>query len=291
MNKKQNYSAILAGIAVTAILVASSIIAGNQFTQQAHAQANTTSSTPSTPRSAGTQQQVRVGQTVNWQGTVSSIPSPLAGHTRDNVAIVLPLRNDGGLYTGVITFTASKGVQVQVWNVLSGVSPTTTIGRDFGELAISPSPNGKGFVATTEVGGGGRGDTSGSVPFTGNAVALVGRSPFIATYSLTAQATAGKVTNNLTSATALAAAAAGGSLGGAAAPPTLGGATGAAGGASALGGESSGSTLGGGPSGGTSGGGGSSGGGSSGGGSSGGGSSGGGSSGGGSSGGGSSDNG
>jgi hypothetical protein len=62
MNKKQNYSAILAGIAVTAILVASSIIAGNQFTQQAHAQANATSSTPSTPRSAGTQQQVRVGQ-------------------------------------------------------------------------------------------------------------------------------------------------------------------------------------------------------------------------------------
>jgi hypothetical protein len=256
MNKKQNYSAILAGIAVTAILVASSIIAGNQFTQQAHAQANATSSTPSTPRSAATQQQVRVGQTVNWQGTVSSIPSPLAGHTRDNVAIVLPLRNDGGLYTGVITFTASKGVQVQVWNVLSGVSPTTTIGRDFGELAISPSPNGKGFVATTEVGAGGRGDTSGSVPFTGNAIALVGRSPFIATYSLTAQATAGKVTNNLTSATALAAAA-GGSLGGAAAPPTLGGATGAAGGASStLGGESSGSTLGGGPSGGSSGGGG-----------------------------------
>jgi hypothetical protein len=150
-----------------------------------------------------------VGQTVNWQGTVSSIPSPLAGHTRDNVAIVLPLRNDGGLYTGVITFTASKGVQVQVWNVLSGVSPTTTIGRDFGELAISPSPNGKGFVATTEVGGGGRGDTSGSVPFTGNALALVGRSPFIATYSVTAQATAGKVTNNLTSAAALAAAAGG----------------------------------------------------------------------------------
>ncbi|MFL6326858.1 MAG: hypothetical protein ACJ71I_05210 [Nitrososphaeraceae archaeon] len=275
MNKKQNYSAILAGIAVTAILVASSIIAGNQFTQQAHAQANTTSSTPSTPttpRSAGTQQQVRVGQTVNWQGTVSSIPSPLAGHTRDNVAIVLPLRNDGGLYTGVITFTASKGVQVQVWNVLSGVSPTTTIGRDFGELAISPSPNGKGFVATTEVGGGGRGDTSGSVPFTGNAIALVGRSPFLATYSLTAQATAGKVTNNLTSATALAAAAAGGgTLGGAATPPTLGGATGAAGGASStLGGESSSSALGGGPSGGSSGGG-SSGGGSSGGGSSGGG--------------------
>jgi hypothetical protein len=237
MNKKQNYNAILAGIAVTAILVASSLIAGNQFAQQAHAQATTTPSTPPSTTTAprpttttSTQQQVRVGQTVNWQGTVSSIPSPLAGHTRDNVAIVLPLRNDGGLYTGVITFTASKGVQVQVWNVLSGVSPTTTIGRDFGELAISPSPNGKGFVATTEVGGGGgggRGDTSGSVPFTGNAVALVGRSPFIATYSLTAQATAGKVTNNLTSATTLAVAnATAGSLGGEAAGASVLGARG-----------------------------------------------------------------
>jgi hypothetical protein len=230
MNKKQNNSAILAGIAITAILVASSLIAGNQFVQQAHAQANATSSTPSTtarPSSSSSQQQVRVGMTVNWQGTVSSIPSPLAGHNRENVAVILPLRNDGGLYTGVVTYTSSKGVNVQVWNVLSGVNPgTTTIGRDFGSLAISPSPNGKGFVATTDVGD--RAE-SGSVPFAGNALALVGRSPFIATYSVTAQATAGKVTNNLTSATALAAAAGG-------ATSTLGGATGTL----SLGGSSSG---------------------------------------------------
>jgi hypothetical protein len=203
MNKKQNNSAILAGIAITAILVASSLIAGNQIVQQAHAQANATSARPSS--SSSSQQQVRVGQTVNWQGTVSSIPSPLAGHNRENVAVVLPLRNDGGLYTGVITFSASKGVNVQVWNLVSGVNPsTTTIGKDFGSLAIAPSPNGRGFVATTDVGDR---SESGSVPFAGNAIALVGRAPFIATYSVTAQATAGKVTNNLTSATALAAAA------------------------------------------------------------------------------------
>jgi hypothetical protein len=240
MNKKQNYSAILAGIAITAILVASSLIAGNQFTQQAHAQANATSSTPSTttttPRAAATPQP-RVGQTVNWQGTVSSIPSPLAGHTRENVAVILPLRNDGGLYTGVVTFTSSKNAMVQVWNVLSGVSPGMNIGRGFGSLAISPSPNGKGFVATTDVGSG---DTSGSVPFTGNALALVGRSPFIATYSLTAQATAGKVTNNLTSATALAAIAGGAAGGGGASASTLGGSSGASSGALTIGGSSGG---------------------------------------------------
>jgi hypothetical protein len=215
MNKMQNYSAILAGIAITAILVASSLIAGNQFTQQANAQANATSSTPSTPRPAATQQQPRIGQTVNWQGTVSSIPSPLAGHTRENVAIVLPLRNDGGLYTGVITFTASKSARVQVWNTLTGVAPGQPIGEDFGSIAISPSPNGRGFIATSDVstGGGGRQGNSGSVPFAGNALALVADDPFIATYSVTAQATAGRVVNNLTSAATVAAVPAG-TLGG-----------------------------------------------------------------------------
>jgi hypothetical protein len=231
MNKKQNGSAILAGIAITAILVASSLIAGNQFTQQAHAQATSTPSTPSTPstnttspRPAAGGQKVtepRTGQTVNWQGTVASIPSPLPGRDED-VAVILPPRKDSGLYTGVITWTASKAVSAQVWNELSGVSATMPLNtKTFGKLAISPYTNGK-LIATATVGSG---DTSGSVPFAGNAVALVGKSPFIATYSVTAQATPGKVTNNLTSAQALPSGGTLGTLGaspGTAGPLTLG---------------------------------------------------------------------
>jgi len=227
MNKKQNGSAILAGIAITAILVASSLIAGNQFTQQAHAQANSTS-TSTASRAPSGPAEPRAGQTVNWQGTVSSVPSPLAGKKGENVAIILPLRKDGGLYTGVVTFTSSKAVSAQVWNLLSGVSPTAPIGKSFGKLSISPTASGK-FVATSDVGSG---DTSGSVPFAGNALALVGKSPFIATYSVTAQATSGKVTNNLTSATALAAAAGGATIGGtsgAAGALSLGGSGGSSG--------------------------------------------------------------
>jgi hypothetical protein len=262
MNKKQNGSAILAGIAITAILVASTLIAGNQFAQQAHAQNTTRPSTPSTtttsPRSATSgQAEPKAGQTVNWQGTVSSIPSPLPGHKED-VAIILPPRKDGGLYTGVVTFTASKGVSVQVWNELSGVSATQPLNtKEFGKLAISPYSNGK-LIATSDVGSG---DTSGSVPFAGSAVALTGKSPFIATYSVTAQAATGKVTNNLTSATALAGAGALGTLGGggAAAPLTLGSSpatSGSGGGGSGGGGSGGGTTLGSSPA--TSGGGGSS---------------------------------
>src|SRR5919197_6613224 len=216
MNKKQNGSAILAGIAITAILVASSLIAGNQFTQQAHAQATTTTPPPTTPapKPAGAPEP-RVGQTVNWQGTVSSVASPLAGKEKEQVAVILPLRKDGGLYTGVVTFSSSKKVQVEVWNQLSGVSPTTNIGKDLGSLAISQIPSvGNKFIATSVVGSG---DTSGSVPFAGNALALVGKGPFIATYSVTAQATAGKVTNNITSATALAATGGASTVGGASA--------------------------------------------------------------------------
>jgi hypothetical protein len=257
MNKKQNGSAILAGIAITAILVASTLIAGNQFAQQAHAQNTTRPSTPSTtttsPRSATSgQAEPKAGQTVNWQGTVSSIPSPLPGHKED-VAIILPPRKDGGLYTGVVTFTASKGVSVQVWNELSGVSATQPLNtKEFGKLAISPYSNGK-LIATSDVGSG---DTSGSVPFAGSAVALTGKSPFIATYSVTAQAATGKVTNNLTSATALAGAGALGTLGGggAAAPLTLGSSPATSG--SGGGGSGGGTTLGSSPA--TSGGGGSS---------------------------------
>ena len=217
MNKKQNGSAILAGIAITAILVASSLIAGNQFTQQAHAQATTTPpSTTTAPKpTAGGAPEPRVGQTVNWQGTVSSVASPLAGKAKEQVAVILPLRKDGGLYTGVVTFSSSKNVQVEVWNQLSGVGPTTNIGKGFGSLAISQSPSGGNkFIATSVVGSG---DVSGSVPFAGNALALVGKGPFIATYSVTAQATAGKVTNNITSATALAATGGASTVGGASA--------------------------------------------------------------------------
>ena len=248
MNKKQNGSAILAGIAITAILVASSLIAGNQFTQQAHAQA-TTPSTPSTPSTtttsprpaAGGQAEPKTGQTVNWQGTVASIPSPLPG-AKEDVAVILPPRKDSGLYTGVITWTASKAVSAQVWNELSGVSATMPLNtKTFGKLAISPFSGNK-LIATATVGSG---DTSGSVPFAGNAVALVGKSPFIATYAVTAQATPGKVTNNLTSAQALPGGGALGTLGAgsaAASPLTLG--------ASPSGGGSSsgGATLGGGSS-------------------------------------------
>jgi hypothetical protein len=234
MNKKQIYSTVLACVAISATLVASSLIAGIQFTQPALAQVTAPTTTPPPPPAASAKKTAAaageppLGKQVNWQGTVSSLPTvpSLTGRARgDQVAVVLPPRKDSGLYTGVLTFTASKPVAVQVWNQLNGVSSTTLIPREFGAIALSSaSPTGKSY-ALALVGPPG---TSGSVPFTGNGIALHGTAPFIATYSLTATTSPATVKNNITSATTAAAAlgtAAGGGGGGGGGGSSSGGTT------------------------------------------------------------------
>jgi hypothetical protein len=233
MNKKQTNSAILAGIAISAILVTSSLIIGSQLSQQAFAQAPPSPTPRPTPKptqsaAAANPAATPIGKNVVLSGTVASTISPLAGHGKEQVAVLLPLRKDGAVYTGVLTFTASKGVQVELWHEVTGVSPSTPIPKQFGAIPVSVSPNGKGIISTALVPS--SSTTSGSIPFTGNAVALHGSSsPFIATYSVTAQTSQPQVMNNVTSATAAATlgGAAGATLGGgAAAAPALGGATG-----------------------------------------------------------------
>ena len=63
MNKKQTNSAILAGIAISAILVTSSLITGSQLSQQAFAQASpspTPKPTPSGAASTGSGQPISI---------------------------------------------------------------------------------------------------------------------------------------------------------------------------------------------------------------------------------------
>jgi hypothetical protein len=83
----------------------------------------------------------------------------------------------------------------------------------------------------------GSSSTSNSVPFTGNALALHGRAPFIATYTVTATSATGKNVNNLSSTMAAAA----GTLGGATTGGSSGGGTT---GSTTLGGTTGGATLG-----------------------------------------------
>src|ERR671915_1997836 len=122
------------------------------------------------------------------QGTVTSQPEPTPGHEEHQYATVLPLRQDGSIYSGVLTYTASVPVEVVVLNVQalneterSIVNATDEDG--FGTLLTTPLDNETSIaisVITPPYG-----DTpvpSASIPFAGNALWLhtLDGTPFVA---------------------------------------------------------------------------------------------------------------
>jgi hypothetical protein len=153
------------------------------------AAATQTQTQPQAPTAAT--QEPPVNQPFVRQATVASGQDPLPGHESHEIAFVLPPRNDGGVYSGVLTYTASKPVEVVV---LHNYDPqnSTAVPEAYGTELTSPLPDGTGDIAITlfqppyEAG-----INSASVPFTGNALALhtLEDDPFTATYTVNALAT------------------------------------------------------------------------------------------------------
>src|ERR687891_1329072 len=250
-NKEISHSTI-SSIAISTIFVASFILSGSQFSQQALAIHETTATTqnqltsgnatttgvpaqsqasiagnttaPSTPTTSATPdtttqtqaapggnatetgaapasapaptptaavQEPPVNQNFVRQGTVASGQDPLPGHESHELAFVLPPRSDGGVYSGILTYTASKPVEVVV---LHNYDPqnSTAIPEEYGTELTSPLPGGGGNIAITlfqppyDAG-----INAASVPFTGNGLALhtLEDDPFTATYTVNAFAT------------------------------------------------------------------------------------------------------
>jgi hypothetical protein len=147
---------------------------GNQLIDIASA--NETSDT-----SSEDQQDSPPGSDFTWNGMVSSRLSILPGHENIQSAVVLPPREDGAMYSGMVTFHANRPVDVISWNVLDPIN--VTVSEDFGNRDNVLSMGGLD-LALTEL------DSSidsGSIPFTGNALELVGdEDPFLVTYSVNA---------------------------------------------------------------------------------------------------------
>jgi hypothetical protein len=130
------------------------------------------------------------------QGTVTSAPEPTPGHEGHQYATVLPLREDGSVYSGVLTYTAAAPVEVVVLNVQTlneseRAVLNATDGEDgFGTLLTTPLDNETSIAITVITPP--YGDTpvpSASIPFTGNAVWLhtLDGTPFVANYAVSAQ--------------------------------------------------------------------------------------------------------
>lgn len=115
------------------------------------------------------------------QGQISSSPSDVPGRDDTQSVVIVPPRDDNAVLSGILTYQASRPVDLFVWNNVE-LENTTSIPEEFGDLDDIVNIGGKTF-ALAEVGSG----NSASVPFTGNAVEVVGEDePFIVTYSLNA---------------------------------------------------------------------------------------------------------
>jgi plastocyanin len=135
------------------------------------------------------------------QGTVASGP-PMGPGDPTRIATILEPRPDGSVYTGTVTFTASKKVGVFVLHSF-GKNSSSLINSTYKEPASFPiGPNQR--VAPTLIVPDYKNSfiPSGSIPFTGNALgfATFTNEPFIVTYTLKADIDKPQIVNNITNA-------------------------------------------------------------------------------------------
>jgi hypothetical protein len=148
--------------------------------------------------------QPEIGQTIAWQGTVSSFKDPLKGHESHQVAVILPPREDQAVYSGVISFIASKPVEVVTLHDYT--LGNMTIPDKFGVVMKAPTPwREGGEVATAMMALDYPKNTptfSANVPFAGNALGLhtTNGDQFVATYTVVAQVLKANTMNNVESA-------------------------------------------------------------------------------------------
>jgi hypothetical protein len=219
----------LSAIAISAILLTSFTMIGMQYLPHAMAQTNSTGAAPSanmtspsgnatgsapsgnasssssssssgaaTSANATSAQEPPIGQSFVLTGTKSSQESPLPGHTKDQVVGILIPRTDNAVYSGVLTYTASKGANVEIWNDFNPGN-SSAIPKTFGSMKTSEYQGKPVAIVDLSPSGG-----SGSVPFSGKAILLHATSPFTVTYTVNAVAQTAQQKSDVKTAMALA---------------------------------------------------------------------------------------
>ena len=133
---------------------------------------------------------------ITIQNTSMSVPAPVRhpGQPSHEVIFALPLRNDGKIWSGTVTFTASKPIEVEVLHTYAPMGiPDSTHGKPYHAVL----PGNKSIAIThlrqlvdvpIEING--TGISSGTLNFAGNALLFHKTSgqPFTVTYTIDANA-------------------------------------------------------------------------------------------------------
>ena len=131
---------------------------------------------------------------ITIQNTSMSVPAPVRhpGQPSHEVVFALPLRNDGNIWSGTVTFTASKPIEVEVLHTYAPMeNPDSTHGEPYHAVL----PGNKSIAIThlrhlvdvpIEING--TGISSGTLNFAGNAVVFhkTTGEPFTVTYTIDA---------------------------------------------------------------------------------------------------------
>jgi hypothetical protein len=122
------------------------------------------------------------------QGVVTSSSDPLPGHSAHQAAMILPPRQDGQIYSGILTFTASKKVEIVVIHAIPTQQFDIFNSTIYGAI-LSAQLNNSSTTAAISLITPNYGNTpaaSYSIPFTGSALALhtLSGEPFAAAYSV-----------------------------------------------------------------------------------------------------------
>jgi hypothetical protein len=136
------------------------------------------------------------------QGTITSQRELLPGHEGHQAAVILP-PNDGRVYTGTLTYSASRVVQVELLQMQTINSTQQLLlnasSSDYGELNTAKLDNRTNVVVAYIR----PGETSASVPFAANAVLLhtLSGDPFVATYTVSWTVEQPRTVNNISNVT------------------------------------------------------------------------------------------
>lgn len=114
------------------------------------------------------------------QGTAKSMQDPLPGHEGHQTAIVLPPKDDGKMYSGIVTYVASQPVEVVVLHPFNASATDS----DHGEPLNAAFKNGKVAISLMKEFTGAT--NAGSLDFAGSALALhnLDGKHFSVTYSI-----------------------------------------------------------------------------------------------------------
>jgi hypothetical protein len=110
---------VVTGIALSMILVTGLAFLPTAIPTTISSYAQTTTSpgdmTATTITSEGQTTTATISQMFAIQNTPTSIPDPTPGHEQSHQAVIaLPLRDDGRLYMGTLTYTSSHPIEVVV---------------------------------------------------------------------------------------------------------------------------------------------------------------------------------